>query len=610
MFRKIIASILVISMLVTMSVTAFADYSDLSGHWAEDNILELVDLGYLTGYTDGTMLPDKEITTVEALSLLSRFYNPDDDVVEEINEDYGTFVAKYIEPSLEWAYDEIELCLAAGIVSEAELQKLGMTASIEKEMLCIFFVRALQMTDEAKATEVDLSFDDNDDITASYQPYVTLLVNNAIITGDQNNEFSPHLPVTRAVVATILVRCLDLLEDNGILLYVPDYENSYTVGGVISAADSSSITFRDHSGLVTKYTYDSSVSTTESGNSVVLSSTFVGGHCTLVFANETLTAIQVSRLSGDGEWVQGTMTSISTSGSGYSMYVKDVDSNNATRYYTIADCPAFEDELEISYSSLTSGSFVTLAVEDGYVTTVYANNGYLTVEGEITTLSISTTVTLVITNDDGVQYSFPMSISSLPTITKGNVDTSIDLVRVGDEATIDVEFAEAVAINISGDLEELEGTLSASTTTSSGTSWVIYDEYGDEYDLYISDSTAAYQNGSSIELSSIAVGSSVSVQYAGSDILSVDLISGQISSSNKVQGTVVALDSSAKTCTVLTTEGKLVYVSASGVGSILKVSTGRTTTFGSIAENTLVIVYGSYTSSSQFTADSMVIESD
>ena len=169
MKRRILSLLLAVLLTAALPVTALAvnNYTDLTGHWAASYILELSDLGYLTGYTDGTVRPEGIITANEALVLLSRFYDVDAAALELIHDDYGDFVESNVDVTLRWAYDELELCLAAGILSENELRNLRLTAPIEKELLSVLLVRALQKTDEADALVdrgVELDFSDTDEI--------------------------------------------------------------------------------------------------------------------------------------------------------------------------------------------------------------------------------------------------------------------------------------------------------------------------------------------------------------------------------------------------------------------------------------------------------------
>ena len=49
-----------------------SDFSDISGHWAEEEIERAASLGWLTGYPDGTFRPDQYITRAEAMTVINR----------------------------------------------------------------------------------------------------------------------------------------------------------------------------------------------------------------------------------------------------------------------------------------------------------------------------------------------------------------------------------------------------------------------------------------------------------------------------------------------------------------------------------------------------------
>lgn len=46
-------------------------FSDIDGHWAKDYILSAVDAGWIDGYPDGTFQPDKAITRAEAMKIMN-----------------------------------------------------------------------------------------------------------------------------------------------------------------------------------------------------------------------------------------------------------------------------------------------------------------------------------------------------------------------------------------------------------------------------------------------------------------------------------------------------------------------------------------------------------
>ena len=63
-------------------------FTDISGHWAEENIKKAYELGYISGYPDGTFKPDAPITRAEVASLmnnvLNRHVNSQEDMLDGI----------------------------------------------------------------------------------------------------------------------------------------------------------------------------------------------------------------------------------------------------------------------------------------------------------------------------------------------------------------------------------------------------------------------------------------------------------------------------------------------------------------------------------------------
>lgn len=66
----------ILSVLLNMDVTGKVQYdvtlSDISGHWAENNIKAFVDAGYILGYPEGDFRPDRAITRAEVVTVLNR----------------------------------------------------------------------------------------------------------------------------------------------------------------------------------------------------------------------------------------------------------------------------------------------------------------------------------------------------------------------------------------------------------------------------------------------------------------------------------------------------------------------------------------------------------
>ena len=56
----------------TRTVENSGSFSDISGHWAENEIERAAAFGWISGYPDGTFRPDARITRAEAMTMINR----------------------------------------------------------------------------------------------------------------------------------------------------------------------------------------------------------------------------------------------------------------------------------------------------------------------------------------------------------------------------------------------------------------------------------------------------------------------------------------------------------------------------------------------------------
>lgn len=82
--------------------------SDISGHWAEASITALKQKGVISGYPNGTFLPDREISRAEIIAMISRIIN-----LNSINAASSSFT----DLDKTWNKEQIEQAAAVGIIS-------------------------------------------------------------------------------------------------------------------------------------------------------------------------------------------------------------------------------------------------------------------------------------------------------------------------------------------------------------------------------------------------------------------------------------------------------------------------------------------------------------
>lgn len=86
--KKTVSAIMALVVIVTMlTIRAFAtdiNFSDISGHWAEDTINKWKEQGIISGYPDGTFKPDNPVTRAELAKIITLAF----DLQQSLSYDY------------------------------------------------------------------------------------------------------------------------------------------------------------------------------------------------------------------------------------------------------------------------------------------------------------------------------------------------------------------------------------------------------------------------------------------------------------------------------------------------------------------------------------------
>jgi len=607
MKKRVLALILTLILAFSISLPAFAtSFTDLEGHWAREYMENLASRGFLSGYEDGTMRPENNITACEALALLSRFYSLDEATASLIYEDFGPYLEEKVSPSLSWAYDELAVCLAAGIISKAELENLKLTSEIDKELVALYLVRAMQLQLMAEEmADTPLNFADASDISSACRGAVAVLAAAGVITGDTGNRFLPKFKLTRAVVATMISRSLDYLQSINKTLTIEGYDNIIRTTGVITSVSGNKFVLTGLDGLRREYTVVKKTSVTVNGVEKSLTADYVGCYAKVGDEKGTLSFVAIES-DQNVKWVQGKAGSIVTS-TRPALYVTDLVTGSSTSHTVSSNAVITQNGEQISLGNIAKNNFVTLKIKDGAAVEIYSYPGSLELTGSVEELAFGTTTTLKVEDANGAVYCFSMPISSLPPIYRGESLTSIDRLKVGDEVTVAVKDCALSSITIRGAQNVVNGVVNSIIQSTTGTMWVIITEGGTSQTFSLDEAPAVYSGSKSIPLSDIKPGDTVSVVVYGSTITEIYLISSAVSTS-KLEGTVLLVNSAAKKLTVLSSSGKLIYIDASSVGSIISASTGKSISLGSIKAETKFLAYGSYSDSVTFKASSIIIE--
>ena len=185
-----------------LTVTAFnahvlANTDGISGHWAETQIKEWANIGYISGYPDGTFLPDNSITRAEFLTLVNKifkFENKTNINFIDVRPDY-------------WAYSEIQKGISAGYVSGDKNGTFRPDDFITRQEAAVIINKLL---DNTEITENKPNFKDAYDIDEWAKNSVDIVYEYGILLGFPNGTYRPKKYMTRAEAVSALKRLTEI----------------------------------------------------------------------------------------------------------------------------------------------------------------------------------------------------------------------------------------------------------------------------------------------------------------------------------------------------------------------------------------------------------------
>jgi len=606
--RRSVALLLAMILVFGLSSQALAaGYKDVaSDYWAEDYITELSAKGFFSGYEDGSFRPEGTITYVETFSMLSRMYDLEDDEIEAIVLDFKTVIAEKLPSALSWAKMEISICLAAGIVSANELGKLDLTSRISKKDFSLLLVRALQLDGKINAnSNAKLTFADEADITGIYRGCVAILHNAKIVDGDDNNKFNPNQTVTRAVAAALLYRALSYAKTSNISLSIPGYMSKSTFEGIITNVKGSVVQIMAPNGLYREYTIGTGKYFVN-GKAATPSEDHIGYYIDIISNDDGIKRVEAS-YNKTVTYIYGNVYSTSTTSNGVINIVLP-GKTNSTRYMLAEKAVLKVNGADGKLDSMAKNDFIFAKVVDGKITEANVTNTTLNVKGTLTELTYGSIVDVRIKDEAGIVWYFGFDVSDLPGIYVGDYEITIDRLALGDKLTLSFKNGKTTKIKSDVTQGNTTGQLTSIISTIEGTFWEITDAEGKVHKYLIASDATAYKGKNAILLSSVKVGSTISVSLYNSIITTVTVDeSATVVETGKISGTVLDVNTSSREIILLIAD-KLFYVKASGSVPVYDAATGKSLGLSQITAGSAIVAYGSQESSTALTATLVVVE--
>ncbi|MFZ5646952.1 MAG: S-layer homology domain-containing protein [Bacillota bacterium] len=476
-------------------------FVDISGHWAEQNIVLINAENVIKGYEDKTFQPNKPVNKEEAITMIVRMTGGD-------FSDSGQYGGKQRDLSKAswWARSFLDRAVEKGILSEVELNSIAFNKPAQRYEVTVWLVRALGLEDKAiKEAGSGLDFRDEEAIPAWARGYVKVATDEGIIAGFPGHVFRPGAPVTRAEMATMLVRAREFFQISS-----PRQGFSF-VRGVISEADgggSPSITIKKTgfpsmvgTGQLTVEMADDALVYLD-GKAADLEDLEKGDGVAILLNGDRKAIVVIARSTGDrnededddeddndSEKVDGIVESISSSsitvkvGGQLKVYALDND----------VEVKVDGDEAELD--DVKKGYEVELTLEDGEVTEIEAESGKVEISGVMESLG-SSSITVKV---NGTLKVYTLS---------GDVDVTLD----GKDAdTDDLEKGYQVELTVENDkvtsIEALSGTISGQLESVGESSITV--KVDGEFKVYGLSNVVVIVNGSEKNLNDLAKGMDV-----------------------------------------------------------------------------------------------------
>lgn len=174
--------------------TTFAKTSeDYTNHWAEAQIIQAIEAGFVSGYPDGTFRPDNSITRAEFMRIINKSF----DFVKKSKKTYSDVKAT------DWYVDEVAKAVEAKYMTGYEDGTMGPNANIKRGEVAVVFTKILDLYKNKEAAD---KF--SDVIPDWSKDSIGAVVDAGYMSGYPDGTFGSEKAITRAEAVSTLIKVL------------------------------------------------------------------------------------------------------------------------------------------------------------------------------------------------------------------------------------------------------------------------------------------------------------------------------------------------------------------------------------------------------------------
>ena len=461
MIKRGFSLLLGIIICLTLCSNVFADnkFSDVTQQdypWAVNEIEEMASKGIIKGYSDSIFGPADEITKIQALLLCSRILGFADDqnssFIEAAYESYADVLENYDTPYKK----EVAYLLYKGVLSSKELNVYigedNADIPLKRYEAATLMTKVMGDEDKIEGFLGKSPFTDASEIPAAAKPYVNYVNSIGLMLGmnktDEVNEFAPNVNVTRAQMAVLLYRMMNIMK------------LTYSFGTAESVdTKTKTIMFADDNGTTTGIsilaTMDVKISV--DGYASTLDKIKPQSRLAVIKKDGALYAVEAVTVIAD-EDITGVINSKSSSTTSAStIKIRDIDSDEIAEYKVSKDVSVTFDGAPSTFSALKTGYLATLSLKGGEVITIAASARESTAVGTVSDIVLSPELKLIIANSNGETEEY--TYASGATAVKNGGDTDVRNIMVGDKVTLSLVYNRISKVNATSAKYDVTGTI-------------------------------------------------------------------------------------------------------------------------------------------------------
>lgn len=541
---KKISSLILVCALAASSFTAAAaantSFSDINEErlaWAKPSIEEMVEMGFIKGYEDGSFRPDNSVTRLETIALFARAMGVESEnnaeVLKTAVEKYSDLVEGY---KLNFGEDEVCFMLYRGALTEEDLDTYlkGSRASeaMPRHEAAIIMTKAMGAEERAKKElMVDLDYSDALEIPQKSTQYVYYATENGLMNGMGNNEFSPLTSILRSQMAVMLSRTVEKMGIGFEEVYLASYN-----------AASNNITIRDESD--DKYVVGANEYTRvyKNGSVISISDMPLNVYASFTYVNNELLYVDIHEQE-DTVSEKYIFQGYTSNEGNLSITLKKPGSDTNT-VYKLADSVEYSKPgKESVINSFTAGDYVEVTLLNGRVIKLYAIDKTQTVKNAVVDeIAIEDDVCITISHSDDEYDGMKLTVPETAVVYKNNDTSDLSKIYKGDSVNITLEYGIVSKLVASSSLNVYEGTIQEIHISAAPSIIVRINGADKEYDL--SNDVQIIIDGEDGNLYDFKVGNVVKVTTESGVITKITSTASQQTSSKSITGTITAINSS------------------------------------------------------------------